>query len=175
MPLPRSIPAGQTQFTAQRYQSLLEQRGHRVPVNLKKLAKQVDAQPELLLAQIQLLERARLVTQADYLTIRTAARLRVLRGSGQTLARTPYGNVEADRQRLKRTQQKLQHTQAHEQAIQSWANGGRFAVYSSVMKELPAGQVILADQLLMDLMNKQPYLDAAQYQLMLSLVLKPAP
>ncbi|NQW83683.1 MAG: hypothetical protein HQ450_07005 [Alcaligenaceae bacterium] len=175
MPLPRSIPAGQAQFTAQRYRSLLEQRGQRVPASLKKLAAQVDAQPELLLAQIQLLERARLVTQADYLTIRTAARLRVLRGSGQTEARTPYGSVEADRQRLKRTQQKLKHTQAHEQAIQAWANGGRFAVYSAVMKELPADQVILADQLLMDLMNKQPCLDAAQYQLMLLLVLKPAP
>jgi hypothetical protein len=42
------------------------------------------------------------------------------------------------------------------------------------MKELPADQVILADQLLMDLMNKQPYLEAAQYQLMLSLALKSA-
>lgn len=174
MPLPRSIPAGQTQFTAQRYQSLLEQRGHRVPVNLKKLTKQDDAQPELLLTQIQLLERARLVTQADYLTIRTAARLRVLRGSGQTETRTSYGKVEADRQRLKRIQQKLQNSQAHAQAIQTWANGGRFAVYSAVMKELPADQVILADQLLMDLMNKQPYLEAAQYQLMLSLMLKPS-
>jgi len=172
MPLPRSIPAGQAQFTAQRYQTLLEQRGHRVPAILKKLAKQVDAQPELLLTQIQLLEHARLVTQADYLTIRTAARLRVLRGSGQTQARTPYGNIEADRQRLKRTQQKLQHSQAHEQAIQAWANGRRFAVYSAVMKELPADQVILADQLLMDLMNKQPYLEIAQYQLMLSLALQ---
>lgn len=172
MPLPRSIPAGQTLFTAQRYRTLLEQRGHRVPARLKKLATQVDAQPELLLTQIQLLERARLVTQADYLTIRTAARLRVLRGSGQTEARTSYGKIEADRQRLKRTQQKLQHSQAHEQAIQAWANGGRFAVYSAVMQELPADQVILADQLLMDLMNKQPYLEAAQYQLMLSLTLK---
>jgi hypothetical protein len=160
------------QFTAQRYQTLLEQRGHRVPASLKKLAKQIDAQPELLLTQIQLLEHVRLVTQADYLTIRTAARLRVLRGSGQTQARTPYGNIEADRQRLKRTQQKLQHSQAHEQAIQAWANGRRFAVYSAVMKELPADQVILADQLLMNLMNKQPYLEAAQYQLMLSLALK---
>ena len=172
MPLPRSIPAGQTQFTAQRYQTLLEQRGHRVPTSLKKLATQVVAQPELLLTQIQLLERARLVTQADYLTIRTAARLRVLRGSGQTLARTPYGQIEADRQRLKRTQQKLQDSESHAQAIQIWANGGRFAVYSAVMKNLPADQVILADQLLMDLMNKQPYLEAAQYQLMLSLTLK---
>ena len=172
MPLPRSIPAGQAQFTAQRYQTLLEQRGHRVPASLKKLAKQVDAQPELLLAQIQLLEHVRLVTLADYLTIRTAARLRVLRGSGQAQARTPYGNIEADRQRLKRTQQKLQNSQAHEQAIQAWANGRRFAVYSAVMKELPADQVILADQLLMNLMNKQPYLEAAQYQLMLSLALK---
>lgn len=172
MPLPRSIPAGQTQFTAQRYQTLLEQRGHRVPASLKKLATQVDAQPELLLTQIQLLERARLVTQADYLTIRTAARLRVLRGSGQTLARTPYGQIEADRQRLKRTQQKLQDSESHAQAIQIWTNGGRFAVYSAVMKNLPADQVILADQLLMDLMNKQPYLEAAQYQLMLSLTLK---
>jgi hypothetical protein len=172
MPLPRSIPAGQTQFTAQRYQSLLEQRGHRVPAGLKKLATQVDAQPELLLTHIQLLERERLTTQADYLTIRTAARLRVLRGSGQTEARTPYGNIEADRQRLKRAQQKFQNKQAHEQAIQAWANGGRFAVYSAVMKELPAEQVILADQLLMDLMNKQPYLEAAQYQLMLSLALQ---
>jgi hypothetical protein len=172
MPLPRSIPAGQAQFTAQRYQTLLEQRGHRVPAILKKLATQVDAQPELLLTQIQLLERARLVTQADYLTIRTAARLRVLRGSGPTEAPTPYGNIEADRQRLKRTQQKFQNTQAHEQAIQAWANGGRFAVYSAVMKELPAEQVILADQLLMDLMNKQPYLEAAQYQLMLSLAIQ---
>lgn len=172
MPLPRSIPAGQAQFTAQRYQTLLEQRGHRVPASLKKLAKQVDAQPELLLAQIQLLEHVRLVTQADYLTIRTAARLRVLRGSGQAQARTPYGNIEADRQRLNRTQQKLQNSQAHEQAIQAWANGRRFAVYSAVMKELPADQVILADQLLMNLMNKQPYLEAAQYQLMLSLALK---
>lgn len=172
MPLPRSIPAGQAQFTAQRYQTLLEQRGHRVPATLKKLAKQVDAQPELLLTQIQLLEHARLVTQADYLTIRTAARLRVLRGSGQTEARTPYGNIEANRQRLKRTKQKLQHSQAQEQAIQAWANGGRFAVYSAVMKELPVDQVILADQLLMDLMNKQPYLEIAQYQLMLSLALQ---
>lgn len=172
MPLPRSIPAGQTQFTAQRYQTLLEQRGHRVPASLKKLATQVDAQPELLLTQIQLLERARLVTQADYLTIRTAARLRVLRGSGQTLARTPYGQIEADRQRLKRTQQKLQDSESHAQAIQIWTNGGRFAVYSAVMKNLPADKVILADQLLMDLMNKQPYLEAAQYQLMLSLTLK---
>jgi hypothetical protein len=172
MPLPRSIPAGQAQFTAQRYQTLLEQRGHRVPAILKKLAKQVDAQPELLLTQIQLLEHARLVTQADYLTIRTAARLRVLRGSGQTEARTPYGNIEANRQRLKRTKQKLQHSQAQEQAIQAWANGGRFAVYSAVMKELPADQVILADHLLMDLMNKQPYLEIAQYQLMLSLALQ---
>ncbi len=172
MPLPRSIPAGQAQFTAQRYQTLLEQRGHRVPATLKKLAKQVDAQPELLLTQIQLLEHARLVTQADYLTIRTAARLRVLRGSGQTEARTPYGNIEANRQRLKRTKQKLQHSQAQEQAIQAWANGGRFAVYSAVMKELPADQVILADHLLMDLMNKQPYLEIAQYQLMLSLALQ---
>ena len=173
MPLPRSIPAGQTRFTAQRYRALLEQRGHRVPANLKKLATKVEAQPELLLAQIQLLERAAVTTQADYLTIRTAARLRVLRGSGQTDAQTPYGKIEADRQRLKRTQKKLQNTQAHEQAIQTWTNGGRFAVYSAVMKELPAEQVILADQLLMDLMNKQPYLEAAQYQLMLSLLLKP--
>lgn len=172
MPLPRSIPAGQAQFTAQRYRTLLEQRGHRVPASLKKLTTQVDAQPDLLLAQIQLLERAKLTTQADYLTIRTAARLRVLRGSGQPEARTAYGTVEADRQRLKRTQKKLQHAQAQEQAIQAWANGGRFAVYSAVMKELPADQVILADQLLMDLMNKQPYLEAAQYQLMLSLALK---
>jgi hypothetical protein len=54
----------------------------------------------------------------------------------------------------------------------AWANGGRFAVYSAVMKEMPSEQVILADQLLMDLMNKQPYLEAAQYQLMLSLALK---
>ena len=172
MPLPRSIPPGQTQFTAQRYRTLLEQRGHRVPASLKKLTTQDDAQPALMLEQIQQLERAKLTTQADYLTIRTAARLRVLRGSGQTETRTAYGTVEADRQRLKRTQQKLQHTQAHEQAIQAWANGGRFAVYSAVMKELPADQVILADQLLMDLMNKQPYLEAAQYQLMLSLALK---
>lgn len=172
MPLPRSIPSGQTQFTAQRYRTLLEQRGHRVPASLKKLTTQVDAQPELMLEQIQQLERAKLTTQADYLTIRTAARLRVLRGSGQTETRTTYGTIEADRQRLKRTQQKLQHTQAQEQAIQAWANGGRFAVYSAVMKELPSDQVILADQLLMDLMNKQPYLEAAQYQLMLSLALK---
>jgi hypothetical protein len=172
MPLPRSIPSGQTQFTAQRYQTLLEQRGHRVPTSLKKLAAQVEAQADSLLAQIQLLERAGLTTQADYLAIRTAARLRVLRGSGPTEARTAYGQVEADRQRLKRTQQKLQDTQAQEQAIQAWANGGRFAVYSAVMKELPSEQVILADQLLMDLMNKQPYLEAAQYQLMLSLALK---
>jgi hypothetical protein len=172
MPLPRSIPSGQAQFTAQRYQALLEQRGHRAPASLKKLATQLDAQPDSLLAQIQLLERAKLTTQADYLTIRTAARLRVLRGSGQTDARTAYGKVEADRQRLKRTQQKLQHLQAQEQAVHAWANGGRFAVYSAVMKELPPDQVILADQLLMDLMNKQPYLEAAQYQLMLSLALK---
>ena len=172
MPLPRSIPSGQTQFTAQRYRTLLEQRGHRVPVSLKKLTTQVDAQSELLLAQIQLLERAGLTTQADYLTIRTAARLRVLRGSGQKEARTAYGKVEADRQRLKRTQQKLQGTRVQEQAVHAWANGGRFAVYSAVMKELPSDQVILADQLLMDLMNKQPYLEAAQYQLMLSLALK---
>jgi len=172
MPLPRSIPLGQTQFTAQRYRTLLEQRGHSVPEALKKLATQVDDQPELLLAQIQVLEGARLTTQADYLVIRTAARLRVLRGSGQTGALTPYGQIEADRQRLKRTEEKLQHTQAHGQAIQAWTNGGRFAVYSAVMKELPADQVILADQLLMDLMNKQPYLEAAQYQLMLSPLLK---
>ena len=172
MPLPRSIPSGQTQFTAQRYRALLEQRGHRVPGSLKKLTTQVDAQSELLLAQIELLERAGLTTQGDYLTIRTAARLRVLRGSGQTEARTAYGKVEADRQRLKRTQQKVQQTQAQEQAIHAWANGGRFAVYSAVMKELPSDQVILADQLLMDLMNKQPYLEATQYQLMLSLALK---
>ena len=172
MPLPRSIPSGQTQFTAQRYQALLEQRGHRIPTSLKKLAAQVDAQADSLLAQIELLERAKFTTQADYLTIRTAARLRVLRGSGQKEVRTVYGKVEADRQRLKRTQQKLEQTQAHEQAIQAWANGGRFAVYSAVMKELPTDQVILADQLLMDLMNTQPYLEAAQYQLMLSLALK---
>ena len=88
MPLPRSIPSGQTQFTAQRYRALLEQRGHRVPASLKKLTTQDDAQPELMLEQIQQLERAKLTTQADYLTIRTAARLRVLRGSGQTEART---------------------------------------------------------------------------------------
>ena len=31
MPLPRSIPLGQVQFTAQRYRTLLEQRGQRVP------------------------------------------------------------------------------------------------------------------------------------------------
>jgi hypothetical protein len=174
MPLPRSIPAGQAQFVAQRYRTLLEQRGQRVPTSLKKLATQVDAQPELLLEHIQKLERAGLTTQADYLTIRTAARLRVLRGSGQTDTRTNYGKVEADRQRLKRAHQKLQQAQAHEQSIQTWANGGRFAVYSAVMKELPVEQVILADQLLMDLMNKQPYLEAAQYKLMLSLLLKPS-
>ena len=172
MPLPRSIPVGQTQFTAQRYQSLLEQRGYRVPASLKKIAKQVDAQSDLLLAQIKQLERSNVTTQIDYLTIRTAARLRVLRGSGQAEARTAYGKAEADLQRLKRIQQKLQLTQVHEQAIQVWANGGRFAVYSAVMKELPADQVILADQLLMDLMNKQPYLEAAQYQVMLSLALR---
>jgi len=172
MPLPRSIPSGQTQFTAQRYRALLEQRGHRVPASLKKLTDQVDAQPESLLAQIQVFESAGLTTQADYLAIRTAARLRVLRGSGQTETRTAYGKVEADRQRLKRTQQKLQQTQAQEHAVHAWANGGRFAVYSIVMKELPSDQVILADKLLMDLMNKQPYLEAAQYQLLLSLALR---
>ena len=192
MPLPRSIPLGQVQFTAQRYRTLLEQRGQRVPAALKKLSSQDDAQADVLLAQIQQLERARLTTQADYLTIRTAARLRVLRGSGQTAARTHYGQIEADRQRLARDarqrrvrgqvvvqrrqhrggERRVEHTQAQEQAIQAWANGGRFAVYSAVMKELPADQVILADQLLMDLMNKQPYLEAAQYQLMLSLALK---
>ena len=172
MPLPRSIPSGQTQFTAQRYRTLLEQRGHRVPASLKKLTDQVDAQPDSLLAQIQVLERAGFTTQADYLAIRTAARLRVLRGSGQAEARTAYGKVEADRQRLKRTQQKLHQTQAQEQAVHAWSNGGRFVVYSAVMKEWPPDQVILADKLLMELMNKQPYLEAAQYQLMLSLALK---
>jgi hypothetical protein len=40
------------------------------------------------------------------------------------------------------------------------------------MKELPSDQVILADKLLMDLMNKQPFLEAAQYQLLLSLALR---
>jgi len=172
MPLPRSIPSGQTQFTAQRYLTLLEQRGHRVPASLKKLTAQIDAQPDSLLAQIQLLESAGLTTQADYLAIRTAARLRVLRGSGQTDARTAYGKIEADRQRLKRIQQKLQQTQAQEQTAKAWANGERFAVYSTVMKELPSDQVILADKLLMDLMNKQPFLEAAQYQLLLSLALR---
>ena len=52
MPLPRSIPAGQTQFTAQRYRALLEQRGHRVPASLKKLTTQDDAQPELTAAKL---------------------------------------------------------------------------------------------------------------------------
>ena len=78
MPLPRSIPAGQTQFTAQRYRALLEQRGHRVPAILKKLANQASEEAQTLLAQIKQLEQARLTTQADYLTIRTAARIRVL-------------------------------------------------------------------------------------------------
>ena len=64
MPLPRSIPSGQTQFTAQRYRALLEQRGHRVPASLKKLTTQDDAQPALMLEQIQQLERAKLTTQA---------------------------------------------------------------------------------------------------------------
>ena len=170
MPLPRSIPAGQTQFTAQRYRALLEQRGHRVPVILKKLANQASEEAQTLLTQIEQLEQARLTTQADYLTIRTAARIRVLRGSGQT--KTAYSEIEANRQRLKRVQQKAQHTEVQDQAMKEWAAGGRFAVYSAVMKELPSEQVILADQLLMDFMNKHPYLDAAQYQLMLTLALQ---
>jgi hypothetical protein len=37
---------------------------------------------------------------------------------------------------------------------------------------LPNEQVILADQLLMDFMNKHPYLDAAQYRLMVTLALQ---
>ena len=172
MPLPRSIPTGQIQFTAQRYSLLLEQRGHRVPPLLKKIATRANDQADVLLEQIQQLERAGQTSQADYLTIRTAARLRVLRGSGQTETKTAYSEIEANRQRLKRAQQKAQLVQHQEHAEQDWVNGGRFAVYTTVMSELPKEQVILADQLLMDLMNEQPYLKAAQYQHMLNLALK---
>jgi len=165
MPLPRSIPLGQVQFTAKRYIALLTERGQRVPRALAQTAKQANTGPETLLDCINKLEHVGLVNQTDYLKIRTAARIRVLRGSGST--QSDYGTQEANLQRLRRAQRNAQNIEIHAQALEDWHRDGRFKTYSEIMEGLPASQVVRADKLLMDLLNRYPCLTVAQYRLML--------
>mgnify|MGYP000025182413 CR=1 FL=1 len=165
MPPPRSIPSGQIQFTAKRYVQLLSERHQRVPRALAQLAKDTDATSDALLDCIKKLEHLGLVTQADYLKIRTAARIRVLRGSGTI--KSEYGTQEANLQRLRRAQRKAQNIEVQARALEEWHREGRFKTYSEIMEGLPASQVVRADKLLMDLLNRYPCLSVAEYRLML--------
>ena len=165
MPPPRSIPLGQVQFTAKRYAELLNERGQRIPRALAQAAKAANAAPDTLLDCINKLEHLGLVNQTDYLKIRTAARIRVLRGSGST--QSDYGVQEANLQRLRRAQRKAQNIEIHAQALEDWHREGRFKTYSEIMEGLPASQVVRADKLLMDLLNRYPCLSVAEYRLML--------
>jgi hypothetical protein len=131
MPQSRSIPTGQVQFTAERYIQLLSERGKRIPRALSQIAKIATTDTAVLLECIKKLELLGLTNQTDYLKIRTAARIRVLRGSGNS--RSDYGAHEANKQRLRRA----------------------------------ASQVVWADKLLMDILNRYPCLSTPEYRLML--------
>jgi hypothetical protein len=165
MPPPRSIPLGQVQFTAKRYIALLAERGQRIPRALAQTAKSASTTSDALLDCINKLEHVGLVNQTDYLKIRTAARIRVLRGSGST--QSDYGTQEANLQRLRRAQRKAQNIEIHAQALEDWHREGRFKTYSEMMEGLPASQVVRADKLLLDLLNRYPCLSVAEYRLML--------
>ena len=165
MPPPRSIPLGQVQFTAKRYIQLLSERSQRIPRDLSLVAKAENADSVVLLECIKKLEHLGLANHADYLKIRTAARIRVLRGSGST--QSHYGAHEANKQRLRRAQRKAQNIELHAQALEDWTREGRFKTYSEIMAGLPASAVVRADKLLMDLLNRYPCLSVAEYRLML--------
>jgi hypothetical protein len=165
MPPPRSIPSGQVQFTAKRYIRLLSERGQRIPRDLNQVAKNENTHSVALLECIKKLENLGLTSHADYLKIRTAARIRVLRGSGST--QSDYGAHEANKQRLRRAQRKAQNIEIHAQALEDWNREGRFKTYSEIMAGLPASAVVRADKLLMDLLNRYPCLSVAEYRLML--------
>lgn len=165
MPPPRSIPLGQVQFTAKRYIQLLSERSQRIPRDLSQVAKIENADSVVLLECIKKLESLGLANHADYLKIRTAARIRVLRGSGST--QSNYGAHEANKQRLRRAQHKAQNIELHAQALEDWNREGRFKTYSEIMAGLPASAVVRADKLLMDLLNRYPCLSVAEYRLML--------
>ncbi len=165
MPPPRSIPLGQVRFTAKRYIQLLSERSQRIPRDLSQVAKIENADSVVLLECIKKLESLGLANHADYLKIRTAARIRVLRGSGST--QSNYGAHEANKQRLRRAQRKAQNIEIHAQALEDWNREGRFKTYSEIMAGLPASAVVRADKLLMDLLNRYPCLSVAEYRLML--------
>ncbi len=165
MPPPRSIPPGQVQFTAKRYIQLLSERDQRIPRALSQVAKDANADSAALLECIKKLETLGLANHTDYLKIRTAARIRVLRGSGST--QSNYGAHEANKQRLRRAQRKAQNIEIQAQALEDWNREGRFKTYSEIMAGLPASAVVRADKLLMDLLNRYPCLSVVEYQLML--------
>ena len=165
MPPPRSIPPGQVQFTAKRYIQLLSERDQRIPRALRQVAKDANADSAVLLECIKKLENLGLVNHTDYLKIRTAARIRVLRGSGSM--QSNYGAHEANKQRLRRAQRKAQNIEIQAQALEDWNREGRFKTYSEIMAGLPASAVVRADKLLMDLLNRYPCLSVVEYRLML--------
>ena len=165
MPPPRSIPPGQVQFTAKRYIQLLSERDQRIPRALNQVAKDANTDSTALLECIKKLETLGLANHADYLKIRTAARIRVLRGSGST--QSNYGAHEANKQRLRRAQRKAQNIEIHAKALEDWNREGRFKAYSEIMAGLPASAVVRADKLLMDLLNRDPCLSVSEYRLML--------
>ena len=165
MPQSRSIPTGQVQFTAERYIQLLSERGKRIPRALSQVAKIATTDTAVVLECIKKLELLGLTNQTDYLKIRTAARIRVLRGSGNS--RSDYGAHEANKQRLRRAQRKAQRIEIHAQALEDWNREGRFKAYSEIKEGLPASQVVWADKLLMDILNRYPCLSTPEYRLML--------
>lgn len=165
MPPPRSIPSGQVQFTAKRYIQLLSERGQRIPRPISQIAKTPGTDSSTLLECIKKLETLGMTNHADYLKIRTAARIRVLRGSGST--QSDYGAHEANKQRLRRAQRKAQNIEIHAQALEDWNREGRFKTYSEIMAGLPASAVVRADKLLMDLLNRYPCISVEEYRLML--------